>query len=209
VRPYQRFRGLRPLLLDALAPIALYFGLTALGVADLPALLAGGAVPATHAIASLAFERRLRPLPIFVSAMFAITGALAYLTHDPRVILLKPSIVSAGFGLFLLGVASNRRWSGEVLTPLIARGDDSRARRWRAAWDTDQALRRDMRLSCALAGLLLLAEAAARVVIVFYFTIGQSLILAHAPAIVLIPALLLILKFRVRPAVERAMTGEP
>ncbi len=200
-------QGLRALVVDGVAPIALYFGLRALGVADLPALLAGGAVAALDAILSAAVERRARPLPIFVCFMFAFTGGLAWLTHDPRVVLLKASIVASGFGLYLLALSMSRRWLEAALAPLIARGSPERAARWDAAWDADPSLRRTMRIACALAGVALIAEAAARTAIVFGFAIGVSLFLMHAPAIVLVLALGLLIRFFVYPAVARAMAG--
>lgn len=209
MRPARARRGvLRPLLIDGVAPIAAYFGLRALGVADLPALLAGGAIAAVDAIVAVVVERRLRPLPIFVCGMFAVTGGLAWLTHDPRVVLLKASIVSTGFGLYLLSLSLSRAWLQGALAPLIARGSPERAARWHAAWAADPQLRRTIRLACALAGVALIAEAVARTAIIYDFTIGQSLFLMHAPALVLVGALLLLLRLVVYPTVARAMSGD-
>jgi hypothetical protein len=202
-----RRRVLRPLLIDAVAPAAAYFGLRALGVGDLPALLTGGAIAAADAALSAVVERRLRPLPIFVCCMFAFTGALAWLTHDPRVVLLKASIVSTGFGLYLMALSLSRRWLERALSPLIDRGSPERAARWRAAWAEEPRLRRTLRLACALAGVALIAEAAARTAIIYDFTIGQSLFLMHAPAVALVAALLLLIRLVVYPEVARAMGG--
>lgn len=199
--------GLRALLIDVIAPIAAYYGLHALGVADLPALMAGGAIAALDAVFSTTVERRLRPLPIFVCCMFAFTGGLAWLTHDARVVLLKASIVAGGFGLYLLALSLSRRWLEVVLSPLIARGSPERAARWDAAWEAEPALRRTMRIACALAGVALIAEASARAAIVYGFSVGQSLFLMHAPAIVLVLALGLLIRFVVYPAVARVMAG--
>ncbi len=65
-----------------------------------------------------------------------------------------------------------------------------------------------MRFACGLAGLLLLVEAAATAAIVLRFTIGQSLFLSHAPAVLLVVALGLIVRFLVTPAVVRAMADK-
>ena len=199
--------SLRALLVDAAAPIATYFGLRALGFADLPALLVGGAIPTLDAIFSAVIQRRVRPLPIFVCFMFAFTGALAWLTRDPRVVLLKASIAAGGFGLYLLALAASRRWLEAVLSPLIARGSPERAARWDAAWTADPSLRRTMRIASALTGAALVAEANARAAIVYGFSIGQSLFLMHAPAIVLVLALGLLIRFLVYPTVARVMAG--
>jgi hypothetical protein len=203
----RRFPGrLRPLLVDAIAPIALYYGLRAAGVGDLPALLAGGGIAAVDALVSLAVERRPRPLPLFVCAMFAVSGALAFVLHDPRVVLLKPSVVSLGFGLYLLTLSA-RRDLRDVLLALGARGGDEARARFLRAWEAEPSLRRNLRAACAIAGLMLMAEAAARTAIVLTFPISQSVLLAHAPALLLIPSLFMVFQLLLRPALVRARTG--
>ncbi|HUZ12352.1 MAG TPA: VC0807 family protein [Caulobacteraceae bacterium] len=202
------FRSLRALLIDVVAPVVAYFGLRALGVAVLPALLAGGGVAALDAVLSLIIQRRLRPLPIFACCTFALTGTLAYLSGDPRLLLLKPSIASAAIGLFLLALACLPSTLDRLLSPLIARGSELRAAHWRTAWDTRPPLRRTMRLACLLAGLAVLAEAAARAAVVFSFTVGQSLFLAHGPAVILVIVLIAIARFMVAPAVTGAMADD-
>ncbi len=160
---------------------------------------------AADAVISLAIERRVRRLPIVLCVMFALTGSLAFATRDPRVVLLKPAIVSSALGAYLLAISASRRALYAALEPLIARGSAERAARWKRAWEEQASLRRSMRLACVLAGLLMLAEAAGRVAIVFCFPVGESLFLAHAPAVVLVVALVLIVRFLVKPAVVRAM----
>jgi hypothetical protein len=103
-----RLKPFRPLLLDAVAPIATFYGLRALGVADLPALLAGGALPAIDAAFSVAIEGRVRALPIFVCFMFALTATLAIVVRDPRVLLMKQVIILLGLGFWFLGTAPFR-----------------------------------------------------------------------------------------------------
>lgn len=198
-------RSLRAVVVDGVAPVAAYFGLRALGVADLPALVAGGAIAALDGLASVVFQRRPRALPLFVTIMFAASATLACLTHDPRVVLLKASIVSGGFGLYLLAVMACPHWLEAALSPLIARGSPERAALWDAAWASDAQLRRTIRLCGAVAGLALIAEATARAAIICHFTIGQSLFLMHAPALLLVAVLVLLARLVIYPAVARVM----
>lgn len=201
-------RGLRPLLLDAIAPLACYYILRNCGIADLPALLAAGAIAATRALVSLVSTRRLGFVPILVCVMFVLTGGLAFVVHDPRVILLKPSIVSAAFALYVLTLSVRRRALGSLLERLIARRSAERAAQWRQAWDTQPPLRRTVCRVCFVAGWLMLAEAAARTAIVWYFPVGQSLILAHGPALILVAALVLLIRLVLKPAVVAAMAEQ-
>lgn len=207
----QDLQRLRPALVDVIAPIVVYFGLRALGVGDLPALLAGGGLAAGDAIVSLAFERRLRGLPIFVCCMFALTGGLALATHDPRVVLLKASIAAVAIGLYFLVLVCWPSALGRVLSTMIARGSPERAARWDEAWRSQPSLRRTLRLACLLNSLAIFAEAAARAAIVLSFKIGLSIFLMHAPAVILVVVLLFIVRFLSAPAVARAMAdqGQP
>lgn len=206
----QALRALHPILVDVAAPIALYYGLTQFaGVADLPALLAGGGLAALDALVSAAIQRRLRLLPIFVAAMFVISGTVAYLLHDARVVLLKPSFVAAVIGLYFLSLAARRDALLTALEPALARAPEARAERLRQAWKSQAPLRRTLRLSCLAIGLLIFAEAAARAAIVLNVSIGRSVILSHGPSVALIVIVLLIGRFVVRPAVLRALADQP
>jgi intracellular septation protein A len=133
VKRSETFHRLRLLLIDVVAPIAAYHALHAAGVADLPALLAGSGVAAADALVSLAIERRVHSLQILACAMFALTGSLAFATHGPRVVSLKPSIASLAFGVYLLGLSASRRALSATWQVLIAHGSKERAARWRLA----------------------------------------------------------------------------
>jgi hypothetical protein len=206
--PHPGRRGLGALLIDVIAPIAVYFTLRAMAVPDFYALLAGAGVAAAHAAITLVAERRLRWLPVYVTATFVLTGALAWAVHDPRVLLLKASITAAAIGLYLVLMSMRPAALGETLTPLIARGSDERAGRWRRAWPRRPELRRAMRIAAAVAGLALIAEAAGRAAIVFSFAIAQSLFLAHGPALIAVLVLLGLVRLLVQPAVARAMNDD-
>jgi hypothetical protein len=121
------------------------------------------------------------------------------------VLLLKPAIISTALGIYLLLLAASRPKLFAALQPLIARGSAERSARWTRAWEEQPFVRDRMRLACALAGLLLLAEAAARTVIAFYLPLGESLFLVHVPAVILAVALILIVWLLVKPAAVRAM----
>ncbi|MBV9862816.1 MAG: hypothetical protein JO267_11800 [Alphaproteobacteria bacterium] len=204
--PHRRtFFKLRPLLADAVAPLAAYYGLRSLGIADMPALLAGAGIVAADGLVSLAIERRIRLLPIVVCAMFALTGGLALAIHDARIILLKPSVITTALAIYLLTLSARQSVLYAALERLIARGSAGRAERWRQAWHEQPSLRRSIRVACLFAGVLMLAEAAARVAIVFSFGIAHSLVLVHVPGAILVVTLVLIVRFLVKPAVAGAM----
>ena len=196
----------KPLLLDAVAPIVIYYGLRAVGVGDLLALLAGAAVPLCDAVVGFVRTRRLQPLPIYVCVMFALTAALAVFVHDPRVVMLKASVTLVALGVYFLGTTPGRPAVYTLAGPAVARGSDERAARWREAW-TDGDFRWRFRLATALLGVLFLFDALLRTVIIYRLPIGESVVFEHAPAPITILAILAIGRFLLTPAVHRAMQG--
>jgi hypothetical protein len=145
------FQRVRPLLIDAFAPLAIFYGPRALSVPDLPALLAGGAVPAADAVVSLMLERRVRALPVFVCCMFALTASLAVVVRDPRVLLMKEVIIFVGLGVWFLATAPFRPVLYTAAATAVAQGSEARAAQWEKAW-SDAGFRSRMRLATVLFG---------------------------------------------------------
>lgn len=199
-----RLNQFRPLLIDAVAPIAIFYGLRALGVADLPALLAGGALPAIDAAFSVVIERRLRPLPIFVCCMFALTATLAIVVRDPPVMLMKEVIIFLGLGVWFVGTAPFRPVLYTAAATAVARGSEERAARWEKAW-SQADFRARLRLATALFGLVFLFDGMLRTLIVWRMPLSQSVILVHAAAPITLVAALLIGRFVLYPATRQAM----
>jgi hypothetical protein len=202
-----QLKRFRPFLVDAAAPIAIFYGLRALGVADLPALLAGGTLPAADAVVSIAIERRVRPLPVFVCCMFAVTATLAIVVRDPRVLLMKQVIIFIGLGVWFLATAPFQPVLYTAAATAVARGSEERAARWEKAWShTD--FRARMRLATVLFGLVFFFDAVLRTLIVWRLPLSQSVILVHAPGPITLVAALLIGRFLLYPAARQAM-AEP
>jgi hypothetical protein len=204
--PTSRLNRFRPFLIDAVAPIATFYGLRALGVGDLPALLAGGALPAIDAAFIVVIERRVRPLPVFVCCMFALTATLAIVVRDPRVLLMKEVVIFLGLGVWFLGTAPFRPVLYSAAATAVARGSEERAARWEKAWSHPD-FRVRLRLATVLFGLVFLFDAALRTVIVWWIPISQSVILVHAPAVITLVAALLIGRYLLYPAARQAMEG--
>ena len=47
-------------------------------------------------------ERRIAPMPLVTAVMAVVFGGLTVLLHDERIIKMKPTVLYAGFGAFLL-----------------------------------------------------------------------------------------------------------
>jgi len=164
-RPAAMIRGLA---LDVGLPLVTYYGLHLLGVADWPALLAASGVAALRIGWVAARRRRLNPFATVMLVVFGIGLVLSLVSGDARFLLLKHSITSGAVALVFL-VTSVRG------TPLTLAAMQSfaphRAAALAAAYRSDPAVRRGVRLTSAVWGAGLLAEALVRVPLVFLLPI--------------------------------------
>src|SRR6516225_952536 len=101
---------LRPtLLVTILAPIATYQIAVLNGFTELQGLLLASAIPLANAAWTLFRRRRLDPLSGILLAAIVVGGAVGVLVNDPRVLLVKDSIVTGAIGLgFLVTLFTSR-----------------------------------------------------------------------------------------------------
>src|ERR1043165_6501346 len=62
------------------------------------------AVPISLAALAAAWlmERRIAPMPLVTAVLAVVFGSLTILLHDDRIIKMKPTVLYAGFGAFLI-----------------------------------------------------------------------------------------------------------
>lgn len=137
--------GIYPMLVDIVVPVVLYFGLKLLGLPDFVALTAAGIVSGAVAVFEVVLDRRAKGTALFVFVMFLLSIALVFLTHNARLILLRPSVYTEIGGLYVLLTSFRRPFLLDYVEPLLTRGDQSRIGRWKRAWDHSAALRRRTR----------------------------------------------------------------
>jgi intracellular septation protein A len=85
-----------------LAPIATYQIAVSNGFTELQGLLLASVMPLASAAWTLLRRRRLDPLSGTLLAAIFVGGAVAVLANDPRVLLVKDSIVTGAIGLAFL-----------------------------------------------------------------------------------------------------------
>jgi intracellular septation protein A len=151
---------LRPtLLVTILGPIATYQIAVLNGFTELQGLLLASAIPLANAAWTLFRRRRLDPLSGILLAAIVVGGAVGVLVNDPRVLLVKDSIVTGAIGLgFLVTLFTSRPLLVSFASALS--GDNPER------LETPQARAAIHRLSI-IWGLALLAEAAVRVALSF------------------------------------------
>lgn len=155
------------LLADVVAPIAVYYGLRALGVAPTPALLAGAAVPAARALWSLLRHRRLEWFAVLVLVLVAASVATSLVTGSERFLLARDGAVTAALGLVVLATAASARPAMYPIGRMVLARSGHDAEAWDRRWSHSARFRRIWRTVTVLWGAGLLVDAAVRVLLAY------------------------------------------
>ena len=189
------------MLIDIVAPIVVYFILHSLSVVDVLALTICGMVTAIIALVGTVRRRRLDTIGLLVVAEIALSIALLLFTHDPRILLIKPSFYVGFAAIYAFATCLVGRPIGfESAKPIATKGDPERLAAYERAWERSPEFRRTERVITAAWGVAFLADALLRVLVVYSFSanqVGESLLLSQGPGIVLIGAALLFTRWRV------------
>jgi hypothetical protein len=150
---------------DIAGPLVAYSLLRSAGLSAVSALVLSGSLPALGVAAGLIRRRRVDAIGVLVLAGIAVGTVLGLLSGNPRLVLVEGSVPTAVFGLLCLGSLWARR-------PLIYRfavefigADTPKGRDFESLWRYP-GFRHAFRLFTVVWGVVYLAEAAARVIIV-------------------------------------------
>jgi hypothetical protein len=154
----------RGLAWDVGLPVAAYYALHLAGATDWVALLAATAVAAARTLWGAVQHRTLNQFATVMLLVYGIGLLLAFVSGDPKVLLFKSSLVTAAVGaVFLITAIRGRR-------PLTLAAAESfmpaRAAALTEMYDGDLDVRRGFRLTSAVWGVGLLAEAVLRIPLV-------------------------------------------
>jgi hypothetical protein len=152
---------LRITALDVGAPMAVFYLLHALGVGDVPALLASAVPPLLNAAATAARERRVEPIALAVLVATLLSALLTVLgSGGPRELLARGAWLTAPFGLWTLATLWARRPMTFTVTRSLLAG---RAEVMDRLWIGDARFRRAWRAITVVWGVVALADSAARI----------------------------------------------
>jgi hypothetical protein len=184
---------LSPLLFDVAVPVGLYYLLTWAGVADTPALVAGGLVPFARSVHGVIRKGRADYLAVMMAALFLLSLALVAVTGSPKFMLVKESFGTVLLGLWCLGSA----WTARPMTfytarPILTKGRSAALRCWDHLADSSPEFRRIQRRLAIFWGIGLIAEAGIRVGIVEHYSVHTAAGLVSLAAVVIIVALCLL-----------------
>ena len=177
------------LVLNVGAPLVMFNFLTARGVAILAALVAAAVFPASAVVWSVARTRRINVIGAlaFIAIATGVVGGV--ILHDPHILLAKESMVTGPLGLILLGslVVSPRPFIlglARQFIPGIGRTAIDQL-------EASAELRARTRLLTLIWGLVLLADASARVALTFLLPPSTVLVVGPLMAVATVGPLVL------------------
>ncbi|MGP4016705.1 VC0807 family protein [Saccharopolyspora sp. 5N708] len=194
-----RYREMGAVLLaDLAAPVALYYGLRALGVAPWLALLLGAAVPATRAVISLVRRRRVEWFAVLVLVLIVASSATSLLSGSPRFLLAKDGGITAALGLVVLATTASVRPAMFSIGRMTISRAGHDADGWDRRWDESAQFRRIWRVLTVLWGVGLLTDALLRVVLAYTLPIDVVPALSAAQWLILLVILQVISQIHLR-----------
>lgn len=152
------------LLINAVAPIAVFYGLRAAGVDQWTALMLGLVAPTVKAVHSVITKRRIDMLAGLIVTVLLLSVALSFLTGSPRTLLARDGWITAVAGIWILLTLPRtpyylyalRTFTGGTLREQI-----------NAAWRDTPAFRPVVHVCTTIWGSALLLDAVSTVVLAY------------------------------------------
>jgi hypothetical protein len=154
--------------LNALVPVALYYGLRAMGASVYLSLLAGAVVPAVTTAAGVIRSRSIDRLGAFMLTIMLFGVAVALIAGSPRFLLAKEAWVTAAVGVwFVLSARGSRPLSFVFARAILEGRRQFTDQPWDELWERSPSFRQGWRVSSLIWGIGSLVDAALRVVLAY------------------------------------------
>lgn len=155
-------------MLNALVPVALYYGLRAVGASVYLALLAGAVVPAVTTLGGVIRSRTIDRLGAFMLSIMLFGVAVAVIAGSPRFLLAKEAWVTAAVGVwFVLSARGPRPLSFVFARAMLEGRPPFTDEPWDQLWERSPGFRQGWRTSSLIWGVGSLFDAAGRVVLAY------------------------------------------
>lgn len=196
--------------------LVIMFGLYAMGVPAPYAMVTGSAPVVVGVVVALVRGRRLDGFGLLVIVEVAAGVALGMTSGDPRWLLARPAVYVAVAGLYALVTCFTPRPLMMVISkPMAVAGDPLREEAFgRLAGGVAEGAARFRRIELAMTagvGVLLIAEAVLRVVVVYSYPVHEVLragLMSQVPAIALLVVAMAALRVLAIPRVRAIVDAE-
>jgi hypothetical protein len=181
---------------DVLLPYGVYLALHLAGLSNLLALIAGAAVALLVAVTSAVRQRRLNALTLIVLVTLVLSIVVSLITGNARVTLARDCVITGGLGVvFLASLARHRPVLFHVLAPLAGARLPGGEAGFAERYETSAELRSALRVTTAVWGAVLLADAALRLAAVALLPVTDAATAATALTIATVVVLVGWLRF--------------
>jgi hypothetical protein len=160
----------RQLLRDVVLPFALYYLLHACGVSDVLALAVGAALSLGTTGIEMLRRRRVEAFGVITVLALAAGLLVALISGDARELLIRNAWISAPFAVITLASLRSARPVTYLVTWMLMGG---RRRLLERLWRTERRFRAAWRNITVMWGVLMLVDAAARVVVAYRLPVPQ------------------------------------
>lgn len=195
------------LLINAVAPIAVFYGLRAAGVGQWTALMLGLVAPAVKTVHSVITQRRIDILAGLVMSALVLSVALSFLTGSPRTLLARDGWITAAVGGTIL--ITLLRSTPYYLYALRAFTRGELRDQINAGWQHNPAFRRVVQACTIIWGCALLLDAGSTVVIAYTLPIDSVPLISALKLIGLIILAEVCSQLNFRLNGVRHLNGEP
>lgn len=147
-------------LVDVAVPLVLFYGLRAVGVGEMPALIVGMIPPLARSVYTATRRRSIDALGALVLACMLHSLVVGLVSDNPRQLLVRSAWVSAPLSLWMLATL----WAPRPMTFTITRELlPARTRLLDRLWDSDRRFRRAWRHITVVWAVFMLIDAALRI----------------------------------------------
>jgi hypothetical protein len=180
---------------------------SAAGAGISASIVAGTVVIAiSSALLLRADHRQLDGFAILILAELVVSVVVTLVSNDPRFVLARPAVYTAIAGVYAFTTLRTKPFMMQITRPIAAGGDPVRAAAFDRAWDESARFRAAERAMTVGLGIMLLAEAVLRVVIVYSqpeHAVLKASLLSQLPAIGLFVLWFVVARFAIVPIASK------
>jgi hypothetical protein len=177
-----RWQLWRPYVFDIVGPYAAYFIVQAFGASGVWALTLAGVVSAGSTLVNTIRNRGIDSVGVLVLLEILASIAIVLYVHDPRLMLVRPSVYTGVACMYLIYSALFSQpltYAGS--RQMAAQGGPARLAAFKRAWEESAEFRKTHRLLTFGFGVGLAIDSILRVVIVYHAPIDRSAWLSNVP----------------------------
>ncbi|MDP9845069.1 VC0807 family protein [Streptosporangium lutulentum] len=152
---------------DVAPMIVVYYGCRALGVSEYVSMLTAASAGFLRVAYVALRQRRFDGFAAFMGTLFGVGLVLSLLAGDERFLMAVKSVTTSVAGLIFLGTCVAGRPAAFAVAKLFGAENADTVRRWEALYAAEPAFRRVYLVMTVVWGVVLLAESAARIPLIY------------------------------------------